>query len=121
LINILSEGDLPVELLAEKIGKNELHHVRHEGIHVSEGQSLFPSSEHKAQFFSTLQHAVENKFVPHGYGTLLYEWKDGHYPINEDISIGNRGSRQLTISLEHPIWLARARLWAQALHTLTSL
>lgn len=120
LIYILPVHDPSIELLAEQIAENQLNQICHEGVHMSPGQSPFRSSKHEAQFFGMLQHAIESNAVPHGYGTLPYEWEGGNYPSTKQILIANRGSRQLEVLLEHPIWLARARLWAQALHALAS-
>ena len=68
-----------------------------------------------------LECVILEDITPTGYGLLPEEFaeEDGE-PATEYIPIGQRGTRFVTISLAEPIWTTWAKIWCQALATLTA-
>ena len=59
---------------------------------------------------------MHQETVPVGYGVLPEEWDEDGYPDVEILSAGKK--TQINVSLAHPIWLQRAKLWVQGLNVL---
>ena len=82
--------------------------------------SPFGHAEDEAKFWSVLEHVLLEDITPIGYGLLPEEHATGGgESTTEYIPIGRRGARFITVSLADPAWARRARIWCQALATLT--
>jgi len=71
----------------------------------------------KLFFFTGLREVLAQDVTPDSFGLTPTEWPSGEYPLFETIRVGRR--KDIDISLADPIWYSRARLWCQALFTLT--
>ncbi|KIO03161.1 hypothetical protein M404DRAFT_146356, partial [Pisolithus tinctorius Marx 270] len=92
--------------------------VRHDAVEVPGNGLPFACAEDEAEFWSVLERVVLEDITPTGYG-LLPEELAGDESTIECIPLGRRGTRSVTVSLEDPIWARRAKIWCQALATLT--
>lgn len=91
----------------------------HEAVHAPISQSPFLDDDKEAQFYAVLQEVIKHDITPENFGLTHGEWEDSHYPIYESILVGRRAGKELHVSLAEPIWYDRARLWCQALATLS--
>ncbi|KAH7919859.1 hypothetical protein BV22DRAFT_1022259, partial [Leucogyrophana mollusca] len=105
--------------LAAQIEEDQQQHVRHDGVEVPENGNPFQSDNDEARFFSVLTRVVEEDITPEGYGLLPEERQEEDGSTVEILRLGRRGGKQIHISLAHPIWHQRAKLWCQALSVLT--
>lgn len=88
---------------------------------VPRNRSPFACAQDEAEFWSVLERVILEDITPTGYGLLPEEFaEEGGEPATECIPIGRRGTRFVTISLAEPIWATRAKIWCQALATLTA-
>lgn len=91
----------------------------HEAVPVPPAGSPFHHDERVTQFYEVLQEVITHNITPEDFGLVHSEWEDGRYPIYETILVGSHASKELHVSLAEPIWYNRARLWCQALATLS--
>jgi hypothetical protein len=91
----------------------------HEAVPVPPAGSPFHHHERVTQFYAVLQEVITCNITPEDFGLVHSGWEDGHYPVYETILVGCRTSKELHVSLAEPIWYNRARLWCQALATLS--
>ncbi|KAJ6568794.1 hypothetical protein B0H19DRAFT_939409, partial [Mycena capillaripes] len=114
------EDDMEGPTLAERISFDQGPHVRHEAIDVPDHRSPFPDdSVAESKFWTVLSEVVEQEIIPTGYGLLLEEWEEDGYPDEEILYAGKQMKTKIRVSLAHPIWAQRARLWVQGLNVLS--
>ena len=101
--------------LAEKIARDQMGHIRHEGIAVPVHGNPFHDDSHEQQFWHVLAEVIQKDVTPEGVGLLPKEWEDVTYPTFEVLRVGHKGSKEIEVSLADPIWLQRAKLWGRAL------
>jgi hypothetical protein len=101
-----------------QIEVDQLRHVRHDAVEVPEKISPFRTEAYEMDYFRLLENLVTEDIVPEGYGLLPGELDDEDIEMVEVLRFGLRGTKSITISLMEPIWVARAKLWAQALDLL---
>ncbi|KAI5995479.1 hypothetical protein EDD15DRAFT_2165128 [Pisolithus albus] len=101
---------------ADLITHQQHEHVNHAAIHVPEHGNPF-DTEAEINFFIGLREVVAQDVTPENLGLTPAEWFSDEYPLFETIRIGRR--KDVDISLADPIWYSRARLWCQALSTLS--
>jgi len=94
-------------------------HVLHEAVEVPQQPSPFSSIEDEEDFFHGLEMIINADIVPEGYGALVGEIDGDDTEMIETVWIGCRRTKSFTVSLEHPIWAARIKLWAQAVELFT--
>lgn len=108
------------EDVADRIRLEQDPQVRHEAIEVPDHRNPFsgnPAAENN--FFSVLAEVVREEITPAGYGLLREEWDEDDYPDVEILLSGKRMTTKNSVSLAHPIWMQRARLWVQGLNVLS--
>jgi hypothetical protein len=86
---------------------------------VSESRRPFSNDKSQETFFAVLGDVVKENIVPSGYGMMPNEWANGIYPVIEHVTVGQRGQKNIEISLIDPIWKERATLWIQGLSALS--
>ncbi|KAJ7162948.1 hypothetical protein C8R46DRAFT_903830, partial [Mycena filopes] len=105
--------------LAHRIGADQGPQIRHAAIDIPDHRNPFsddPVAESK--FFDVLAEVVRQEVTPVGYGLSPDEWDEGGYPDVEILRAGNQMKKKIWVSLAHPIWVQRARLWVQGLNVL---
>ena len=114
------DGDVEAQPeLAERIAQDQQSQIRHEGVAVPQHGNPFTKASAEDQFWRVLREVVQDNVVPGGVGLYLEEWEGGVYPSYEVVRVGNRGTREIQVSLSDPIWQQRAKLWGQALTVLS--
>ena len=91
----------------------------HKAVPVPPAGRLFHDDERAAQFYAVLWQVIEHDITPENFGLVHSEWEDGCYPVYKTILVGGHASKELHISLAEPIWYNQARLWCQAIATLS--
>lgn len=112
--DVIGEADV-----AEAIVNQQCQHAHHQAVHVPSTGNPFHDHASEEDFDAVLHEVIAQDITPDNFGLTPGEWLDGQYPIYEIILVGRRASKQLHVSLAEPIWYARARLWCQALATLS--
>ncbi|KAJ6462900.1 hypothetical protein C8R45DRAFT_841390 [Mycena sanguinolenta] len=113
------ENDAEEPGIAEHIRADQGPQIRHDAIEVPDHKNPFSEDpETEEQFYAVFEHIVRQDITPVGYGVLSEEWDEDGYPDVEILSGGKQMKTRVTISLAHPIWLQRAKLWAQGLNVL---
>jgi hypothetical protein len=116
----IDEDDNSQPPLAEQIASDQQSHVHHAGVAVPlHGNPFGNSTADEDKFWRILSNVVEEKITPEGVGLHCEEWDDGVYPSYEILQVGNRGTKEIHISLADVIWEQRAKLWGQAQTTLS--
>ncbi|KAJ6455080.1 hypothetical protein C8R47DRAFT_996965 [Mycena vitilis] len=113
------EGDDEQADLVDRIGVEQGPQIRHEAIEVPDHRN--PFSEHpvaEQKFWAVLAEVVEQEIIPAGYGMLPEEWDEEGYPDVEILEAGRLMKKKIRVSLAHPLWAQRARLWVQGLNVL---
>ncbi|KAF9053293.1 hypothetical protein BJ165DRAFT_1314359, partial [Panaeolus papilionaceus] len=87
--------------------------IHHEAVDVPRGNCPFDNAA-LAVFKTCIERVYQEGEIPRGYNILAEEWEDGYYSETEQLAIG-RSQKIKTVHLPNHIWLARARLWVQAL------
>jgi hypothetical protein len=105
-------------LIIEQIRSDQEKHVRHEAVNVPDHRNPFQDEDAETEFHKVLAKVIEHGIEPAGYGLHSDEWEEDSYPVLEFIRAGNRGGKEIQVSLEDPIWKDRARLWVQGLNVL---
>ncbi|KAI6035712.1 hypothetical protein EDC04DRAFT_2571549, partial [Pisolithus marmoratus] len=100
------------------IEHRQQEHIYHDAVSVPSHRNPFPTDEMCQQFFAVLHGVVTQDITPDGIGLTLEEWGSS-YPIYQTIHVGRHGRKDLLVSLAEPIWYDRARLWGQALITMS--
>ncbi|KAJ6497288.1 hypothetical protein C8R45DRAFT_898592 [Mycena sanguinolenta] len=103
--------------IADHIRIDQGPQVRHDAIEVPDNTN--PFSDHpgkEGMFFAVLEDIVRQERVPVGYVVLPEEGDEDGYPDVEILSAGKK--TRIEVSLAHPIWLQRAKLWVQGLNVL---
>ena len=99
-----SDCSSPPPPLAERIAQDQRSHIRHEGIDVPlHGNPFVDNSAGEDNFWRVLAEVVQENIIPEGVGLHQDEWEDETYPLYEVLRIGNKGMREIKISLEDPI------------------
>ncbi|KAF8144087.1 hypothetical protein K438DRAFT_1430207, partial [Mycena galopus ATCC 62051] len=94
--------------------------VRHDAIEVPDHRNPFlGNSDAESHFFSVLAEVIRQEIIPVGYGLLPQEHDEDGYPDVEFLLAGKRMKTRIPVSLAHPIWAQRARLWVQGLSVLS--
>ncbi|KAJ7830605.1 hypothetical protein B0H13DRAFT_1655063, partial [Mycena leptocephala] len=107
--------------LAERIRVDQGPQVRHEAVDVPDHRNPFSEdSDAESKFFAVLADVVREDITPAGYGLLPEEWEEDGYPDVEILRAGKQMKTKITVSLAHPIWAQRAKLWMQGLNVLFS-
>jgi hypothetical protein len=104
----------------EHIRAEQHPQIRHDAVEVPDHKN--PFSDHpvaESAFFSLLTDLIRQDIIPAGYGMLPEEWDEDGYPDVEILYAGRQMKKMMRISLAHPIWAQRARLWVQGLRTLS--
>ncbi|KIO01839.1 hypothetical protein M404DRAFT_149003 [Pisolithus tinctorius Marx 270] len=104
---------------ADAIARQQQVHVKHEAVRVPSLRNPFQNDEEELTFFRGLQEVVTQDITPENFGLTATEWSSDTYPLIETIHIGRRARKEVDISLADAIWYSRARLWCQALSTLS--
>ncbi|KAJ6492442.1 hypothetical protein C8R47DRAFT_975885, partial [Mycena vitilis] len=108
------------ETLDARIGVDQNPQIRHEAIEVPDHRNPFgEDSDTESEFFEVLAEVVRQKITPAGYGMLPEEWDEDGYPDVEVLRAGKQMKTRIPVSLGHPIWADRARLWVQGLNVLS--
>jgi len=94
-------------------------HINHEAVHVPLHRNPFGNNDIEAIFFTGLHEVIAQDITPDNFGLTPEEWPSGHYPIFEPIQVRRCASKYVEVSLADPIWYSRARLWCQALLSLS--
>ncbi|KAF7987119.1 hypothetical protein HWV62_321 [Athelia sp. TMB] len=110
--NAADEADDDV---AEQVAADQQVHIRHAEIEVAVHGNPFSSDVIEANFWDLLAQMVEGEVLPEDVGLIEHEWHNGEYPLYEVLRVGNRGTKEIQISLEEVVWWQRAKLWGQAL------
>ena len=105
--------------VAGYVADQQQQHVHHEAVRVPSHRNPFGDVEKEVQFFNVLHRVITEDVTPDHVGLTPEEWGSDHYPAYETIRLGHRGSKELRVSLAEPIWYYRARLWCQALMSLS--
>ncbi|KAG1719498.1 uncharacterized protein EDB91DRAFT_1240573 [Suillus paluster] len=113
-----SDGEHP-STMVQAINNQQRHQIRHEAISVPSQQNPFVDDATRQQFSATLDEVIANDITPNNCRLTLDEWDGDEYPTFETITFGQRGSKELHVSLAEPIWFNRAKLWCQALLVLS--
>ncbi|KAH7908744.1 hypothetical protein BJ138DRAFT_1012174, partial [Hygrophoropsis aurantiaca] len=107
-----------MQCLEGEIAADLESNLNHEPIAVPEQRNPFPSAEIEALFHQALADVQAEGHLP---GTLAFptsEWDLKSYPTHEDITVGFRRAKTLTVPLPPNVWMPRAIIWAQALQVL---
>ncbi|KAK7023060.1 hypothetical protein R3P38DRAFT_3317322 [Favolaschia claudopus] len=108
------------DMLEDRIRADQDPQIRHEAIEVPNHRNPFNQDpEMERKFFDTLADVVTQDVVPEGYGVLPEEWEAEAYPDVEVLAAGRTMKKKIAVSLAHPIWLERAKFWAQGLAVLS--
>lgn len=94
-------------------------HVNHEAVNVPSRRNPFRNDDKEEIFFVGLREVLEQDITPDNFGLTPAEWDGEEYPTLETIHVGRRTAKDIDISLADPVWYMRARLWCQALSTLS--
>jgi hypothetical protein len=103
--------------MQDRIAHDVRFNVNHPAVKLPRSHSPFTNLSHEASFLVVLDQVRTAAIVPDGYGVAPAEWDEDGYPTDETISIGRR-ARKLVLELPGLIWLPRAVVWAQGLHTM---
>ncbi|KZP06933.1 hypothetical protein FIBSPDRAFT_763598 [Athelia psychrophila] len=106
------------EDVADHIAADQQTHVCHEAIKVPVYGNPFMDEATEAKFWQLLAQMVEGDIVPEDVGLHSHKWNDRQYPLFEVLRVGNRGTKEVQISLEEAVWQQRAKLWGQAMTAL---
>ncbi|KAJ7463083.1 hypothetical protein B0H11DRAFT_1734813, partial [Mycena galericulata] len=113
------ENDSEQPDLVDRIGIEQRPQVRHDAIDVPDHRNPFSDdSAAERKFFSVLKEVVAQDITPTGYGLLREEWDEDGYPDVEILRAGKQMKTKIPVSLAHPIWAQRAKLWVQGLNVL---
>ena len=102
---------------ADVIASQQREYINHAAISIPTHRNPFDDHEAEVTFFTGLRKVVIQDITPDGFGLTPVEWPSDEYPPFETICVGRR--KYVDISLADPVWFSRARLWCQAIHTLT--
>jgi len=102
---------------ADVIASQQHEYINHAAISVPTHRNPFDHNEAEVTFFMGLREVVIQDVTPDGFGLTPVEWLSDEYPLFETIRVGRR--KHVDISLANPVWYSRARLWSQAVSTLT--
>ncbi|KAJ7487940.1 hypothetical protein FB451DRAFT_1025194 [Mycena latifolia] len=106
--------------LVDRIGGDQVAQIRHEAIDVPDHRNPFSDdSATESLFFGVLSEVVRQDVTPVGYGLLPEEWDEDGYPDVEILRAGKQMKTKIRVSLAHPIWRQRAKLWVQGLNVLS--
>lgn len=106
------------QTLEGEIAEDMQGNLNHEAIPVAEHHSPFASCESKNLFMQALAEVQESGLIPDHPDFLASDFHLTSYPTHEDITVGIRRSKSVTLHLPPQIWMPRAQSWAQALHLL---
>ncbi|KAG9076855.1 hypothetical protein FS749_011321, partial [Ceratobasidium sp. UAMH 11750] len=105
----LSEAELTtLSFIQEQLAAQQKDHVRHPPVKVPRHCNPFPTIDVEDQFWSAMQEACDDEYVPQGYGVSPGEWEEGIYPEIETIRIGNRKRGEMDVALPNSVWFPRA-------------
>ncbi|QRV90678.1 integrase core domain protein [Ceratobasidium sp. AG-Ba] len=123
----ISLGDLSSEaveialFLREQLRIEQNKHVRHPGVPVSSQACPFESNTDVQEFSDICHLALEDGFLPAGYGIQSTEWENGIYPGEQYIGTDRKVDQTLFIPLPHEIWYPRAAIWVIGLHVMNAM
>ncbi|KAK7016173.1 hypothetical protein R3P38DRAFT_3321557 [Favolaschia claudopus] len=103
------------ESLEERIAEAHEDNFHHEAVAVPKQANPFDDDDSMKLFYDTLEAAIQNNVVPHGYGLQSDEWGEDGYPSFEILKSGRHGSKRLRIALPDFVWRPRAEMWGRAL------
>ncbi|KAG1734515.1 hypothetical protein EDB19DRAFT_1639040, partial [Suillus lakei] len=99
-----SDNDEEPQNIVRAISDEQRDHIHHEAINVPSQRNPFINDETHQQFFATLAEVVAEDITPHHCRLAVDEWEGNEYPIFETIPVGQRGSKELHVSLAESIW-----------------
>ncbi|KAG2157542.1 hypothetical protein DEU56DRAFT_722171, partial [Suillus clintonianus] len=113
--------DDPSSNIIESVNDQQWWYVHHEAVGVPSHRITFGTDkETQEQFFAVLAEVITKQITPAHCRLTPDEWEGEVYPVFETICAGQRGSKELQVSLTEPIWFHRVKLWCQALLVLTT-
>lgn len=119
-----TDADLPPEEAAilafvrSQLQTEQERHVRHPPIKVPPNACPFEQGDLEV-FQTSMAEALEDHFVPAGYGVLDDEWEGNAYSELEPL-VGQKQRSTIEIQLTHEVWYPRAVKWAVGLHIMDS-
>ncbi|KAH7906323.1 hypothetical protein BJ138DRAFT_1016435, partial [Hygrophoropsis aurantiaca] len=114
-----SDSDSGGEEISAQVEQDQRSHVLHDAVEVPVLGNPFGSEHDEGLFFQVLEGLVAQGITPVGYKLLPEEQDADDQTMVEVLQVGRKRANVLKISLIDPIWHHRAKLWAQALSTLT--
>ncbi|KAI0060244.1 hypothetical protein BV25DRAFT_1807634, partial [Artomyces pyxidatus] len=109
-------GHPPDEDIEALVAADQAANIRHEPIKVARHTSPFSLDELEQGFWDVYAEVQASGIVPSGMMLRDSEWDDGEYPTFEDITVGIRTRKTMSVALPREVWYPRALAWCQALH-----
>jgi len=100
---------------------SQLEQIKHSAIPVPDHRSPFQLAASEARFNAMLLDVERAAYLPANINVQAADWGEEGYPLREEIPVGFRTQRRLSIELPSMVWLPRAIRWAQAITLLNRL
>lgn len=114
----LSEEEIRAALEL-RITEDQQANIRHEPIEVPDHRNPFDTPELELAFWDAVREAEYRAYIPGDMYLTEDEWDEDGYPVSEEISVGKRNKKTLTVPLPTDLWYPRALSWCIALDALT--
>ena len=94
--------------------ESQLEQIKHSAVPVPNKRSPLSNQSAEAAFFDSLGAISNLQVIPSGFYLCQEEFDEDGYPLAEEIPVGFRSVRRISVELPTGVWFPHAVLWSQA-------